>query len=259
MSAIQDETDVTFVRRQMLEAMPPPDERAGAWGWIRGNLFSSWGNTVATLVAVYVIYSVLVPLVDFVFVNGVWSGGGREVCATKAQGGIQPNQWFGGCWAYVGAYFQQFIYGLYPITLRWRVDIVFVLFFGGLAPLLVPRAPFKAANIIFMLIVFPVTSFILLTGGHVGYNGFLLPNAVMAPSVLKFVVDYILLTAILLAIAYGVSRGTESDPRPAMKIILAVMAALAVVFFFTGIDFGLTPVGTTRWGGLLVTLVIAVT
>jgi len=259
MSSIQEQTDITFVRQDMLASVPPPERTGGAIGWIRSNLFSSWANAIATIVALYILYSVLVPFIDFVFVNGVWDGGGRDVCATKAQGGIQPPAWFGGCWAYVRAYFAQFIYGLYPITQRWRVDIVFVLFFGGLVPLLIPRMPFKTANIVFMLIVFPVAAFILLTGGNVHYHGFLLPNALMTPSPLKFAVDYVILTLILMAIGYGMARGTESDPRPTLQVILAIMVLLAVILFLTAIDFGLQPVETARWGGLLVTLVLAVT
>ncbi len=259
MSSIQEETDITFVREEMLASQAPPERTSGAVGWVRTNLFPTWGDAVATVIALYILYSILVPAIDFVFVNGVWSGGGRDVCATKAQGGIQPPDWFGGCWAYVRVYFAQFIYGLYPISLRWRVDIVFVLFFGGLAPLLIPKAPFKTANIIFVLIVFPVAAFILLTGGHVHYTGFLLPDALMSPSPLKFAVDFLVLTAILMGIGYGIAKGTESDPRPTLQVVAAFMGLLAVILFLTAVDFGLQPVETSRWGGLLVTLVLAVT
>ena len=68
------------------------------------------------------------------------------------------------------AYFNQFIYGRYPVAERWRVDIVFLLFFGGLVPLVIPRVPYKTTNVIFMLLVFPVAAFVLLTGGHISYT-----------------------------------------------------------------------------------------
>lgn len=259
MSAIQEQTDLTFVRREMLEAASPPARRGGAIGWLRENMLSSWVNALATVAALYILYLVIPPLVSFVFVNGVWEGSGRKACTTMAQGGIQPNDWFGGCWAYIHAYFPQFIYGRYPVEMRWRPDLAFIMFFAGLVPLLMPRAPFKTANIIYMLLVFPVASFILLTGGNLHYDGFLLPNALIAPSLLKFVIDYILLSAILLAIGYVIARGTDSDPRPTLTMIGALLAGVAVVLFFAGVNFGLHYVETSRWGGLLVTLVIAVT
>ncbi|TPW32983.1 amino acid ABC transporter permease [Pararhizobium mangrovi] len=227
--------------------------------WVRRNLFSSWINAIATLIAIYIVISILIPAVDFVLIDGVWQGGGRKVCLTQAQGGAQPNGWFGGCFAYVRTYFPQFIYGLYPIPQRWRVDVVFVLFFASLAPLLVPAAPFKRANIIFMLVVFPVTAFVLLTGGHVGWNGFLIAGSALGRSFPAFVVDYLILTAVIMGIAYAIVRGTQGNPKPVLLSIGVVMAVLLVLVAITAIDFGLPYVETARWGGLLVTLVIAVT
>lgn len=259
MSSIGDEYDVAFVREEMLEALPPGDAERGVILWLRKNLFSSWSNTIATLIILYLVYLIIPPFIEFVLTNAVWTGTGREVCSTTAQGGVQPNGWFGACWSYVGAYFHQFIYGRYPAPERWRVDVVFLLFFGGLIPLVIPSAPYKAINVVFMLLVFPVAAFVLLTGGHISYTGFLIPDSWMAPSLLKFAIEYLVLTAIIMAIAYAFARGSQSDPRPALVTIAGIMAGIAVILFITGINFGLPFVETSRWGGLLVTLVIAVT
>ena len=62
-------------------------------------------------------------------------------CATEVQGGNLTDGWFGACWAYVGAYMGQFIYGRYPVDEIWRVDLVFVLFVVGLVPMLMPKMP----------------------------------------------------------------------------------------------------------------------
>jgi general L-amino acid transport system permease protein len=259
MSSMGDEYDVSFVREEMLEALPPSAADSGVILWLRKNLFSSWTNTIATLIILYLLYLIIPPFIEFVLTNAVWSGTGRDVCSTEAQGGVQPNGWFGACWAYVGAYFNQFIYGRYPVAERWRVDIVFLLFFGGLIPLVIPRVPYKTINVVFMLLVFPIAAFILLTGGHISYTGFLIPDSWMAPSLLRFVIEYLVLTAIIMAIAYAFERGSDRDPRPTLITTAGIMAGIAVILFIFGIDFGLPFVETSYWGGLLVTLVIAVT
>ncbi len=259
MSSMGDEYDVSFVREEMLDALPPSAADRGVILWMRKNLFSTWANTIATLIILYLLYLIIPPFIEFVLTNAVWYGGGRNVCSTEAQGGIQPNGWFGACWAYVDAYFNQFIYGRYPVAERWRVDIVFLLFFGGLVPLVIPRVPYKAINVVFMLLVFPIVSFILLTGGHITYSGFLIPDSWMEPSVLKFSIEYLLLTAVILAIAYAFERGSDRDPRPTLITIVGIMAGIAAILFIFGIDFGLPWIETSLWGGLLVTMVIAVT
>ena len=99
----------------------------------------------------------------------------------------------------------------------WRVNLVAVMFTIGLIPLLMPSVGFKKENLILMLGVFPVIAFILLTGGSLNYSGFLLPNFIMAPSLLKFWIDFIILTAIIVGIVYALVRATDSDPAPAVK------------------------------------------
>jgi general L-amino acid transport system permease protein len=122
-----------------------------------------------------------------------------------------------------------------------------------------PSAPFKRENLIFMLGIFPVASFVLLSGGNLDYNGFLLPEAVMAPSGAKFWVDYLLLTAIVAGLVYAYMKGTESEPTKPAILAAASMAVIGLVLFVMSVDFGLEPVETSLWGGFVMTLVIAVT
>ncbi len=248
-----------YVRTEMLGEETPPITSTGIVAWVRANLLYPWYNAILTLLAIVIIFLVAPPFFEFVFINGVWTAEGREQCTTIAQGGVQPDGWAGGCWAYVGAYMGQFIYGRYPDAALWRVNLVFAMFAIGLIPLLMPSAPYKRENIAFLLIIFPVAAFILLTGGHFEYSGFLLPNFIMEPSTAKFWVDYIILTAIIAGIGVAIARGTDSNPRPIVRGTLIAMGGLAVILLVCAVDFGLREVPTDRWGGLLVTLVIAVT
>lgn len=250
---------VSYVRREMVPETAAPISSVGVVHWLRVNLFSNWMNTALTLLTAYFIYVVVPPLISFGLIDAVWTGTDRAACSTIAQGGVKPDGWFGACWAYVGANFNQFIYGVYPDDQQWRVNIVFVMFFGSLIPMLIPAVPYKSLNIVIFLVVVPVASFILLTGGNFSYGGFLLPESILAPSAFKFWLDYVLLTLIALGIGYGFSRATASDPTPMLRNILVAMVAVALVLVLVEIDFGLETVETDRWGGLLVTLVIAIT
>lgn len=251
--------EIAYVRESMVPPSPAPASEVGVLGWMRRNLFDGWFNTLLTLFALWLVYLTVPGILSFNFFDAIWSGEDRLACATVAQGGELPDGWKGACWPYVGAYMKQFIYGRYPDELLWRPNLVFFMFFAGLIPLLIPTAPFKRENLIYMLGIFPVAAFILLTGGNLDFNGFLLPNAVMADSLAKFWVDFLILSLIIAGIIYVVQRGMDANPWPAITMTLAGMGLLAIVLFITSIDFGLEAVETENWGGFLMTLVIAVT
>jgi len=133
------------------------------------------------------------------------------------------------------------------------------MFLGGLIPLLIPSAPFKRENLIFMLGIFPIASFVLLTGGNLDFNGFLLPESIMAPSTAKFWIDFIILTALICAIIHFVVKGMDGNSRKPLLFTIIAMALLGLVILISSVDFGLEYVETPQWGGFLMTLVIAVT
>ncbi len=254
-----DWQNFAYVRTEMSRSEPAPTGTSGPIAWVRENLFSSIGNTLLTLFALYLLYLILPPLIDFIFVNGVWTGSDRAVCTTEQQGGMQPNGWFGACWTYVGAYFNQFIYGRYPNSMQWRVNVVGILLVIGLVPLLIPSAPFKRQNIFYIAIFFPIAALILLTGGDFDLNGFLPTGWLLREGTAKFWLDYVILSAIVVGIAALIARASDKEAWPSVRNACGIMLALAVVMFLLGLDFGMTPVPTDRWGGLLVTLVLAVT
>jgi len=159
MADIHAQTDLTFVRQQMVEAEPPPRSAVGPVAWIRTNLFASVTDTLLTILGLLIVVSMLPPLLDWAFFSAVWEGEDREAC-------ISPEA--GACWAFIKAKFAQFIYGRYPIPERWRVDLVFLMLAGGLLPMAIPSVPRKGLNAFFLFVIFPVVAFILLVGGVFG-------------------------------------------------------------------------------------------
>lgn len=137
--------------------MPPPNMSAGALAWMRSNLFSNWFNTLLTLLAVYLVYLTVPPLLQWALLDANWVGTTQADCTKE-----------GACWVFVQQRFGQFMYGYYPSELRWRVDLTLWLAVLGAAPLFIKRMPRKPIYGLGLLVVFPVLAFVLLTGGSWG-------------------------------------------------------------------------------------------
>jgi general L-amino acid transport system permease protein len=164
------EHDMSWVRTEMALAEPAPSGVHGPIAWVRKNLVGSVGDTILTVLGIVIVAWVLPQLINWAFINAQWTGPDRTVCATVAQGGIQPDGWSGACWAFVNAKFGQFMFGTYPIEERWRPILVAVLLVALLVPMLIPRVPRKGLNAILLFLVLPVVSFFLLSGGVFGLS-----------------------------------------------------------------------------------------
>lgn len=143
-----------FVREENIPQAPPPISTSGIIGWLRQNLFSSPLNAVLTILSFYLLYTVLPPLIDWVFLTSVWTGDSNQDCK-----GIE-----GACWAIIPNRFGQFIYGFYPEAQRWRVNLTFVLFCLNLLPILSDRIPGRAFAAVFIVAIFPVIGYVLMYG-----------------------------------------------------------------------------------------------
>ncbi|MER8447522.1 amino acid ABC transporter permease [Mesorhizobium sp. M1066] len=162
------EHDMSWVRTEMVLAQPAPASVTGLGAWVRKNLIASAGDTILTIVGIALVAMILPQIINWAFINAVWTGPDRTVCATVAQGGIQPDGWTGACWAFVNAKFGQFMVGRYPIEERWRPILVAILFVALLVPMLIPKVPRKGLNAVLLFFVLPVVSFVLLVGGMFG-------------------------------------------------------------------------------------------
>lgn len=138
---------------------PAPANTVGFVGWARANLFASKFDTALTLIAVGLIVYIAEAVFGWAIIDASFSGSDRTACLKDVQGA---------CWPFIEAKFGQFIYGRYPEAERWRVDWVFSLGLLGLIPMLMPRAPYKQANVIFLLGFYPLFAFVMLTGGPFG-------------------------------------------------------------------------------------------
>ena len=162
------EHDTSWVRTEMVLAQQAPAGVRGPMAWVRKNLIGSVGDVILTVLAIALVVMIVPPIINWAFINAQWVGPDRTVCATAAQGGIQPDGWSGACWAFVNAKFGQLMLGRYPIEERWRPILVAILFVALLVPLLIPRVPRKGLNAILLFLVLPIVAFVLLVGGMFG-------------------------------------------------------------------------------------------
>ncbi|HEY6024549.1 MAG TPA: amino acid ABC transporter permease [Pseudolabrys sp.] len=152
-------TQAAFVRRATVAPQPPPKDMTGALGWLRENLLSTPFNIALTILIVLMLVWAVPELVKFLLIDAVWSGNDRDACLESVQ-----HRKIGACWPFVWERLPYFIYGSYPISERWRVDVFFAILAIGVVWLLWTNAPRRDLGAIYFFVIMPVSSFILLTG-----------------------------------------------------------------------------------------------
>ena len=106
----------------MAVAAPAPP-RPGAVAWLRANLFSSWGNTILTLLALFLLVRALPPLFDWGGAHAVWGAADPEACKEAS----------GACWAMIHEKYRLILFGRYPYAEQWRPLLGLVLLAGMIA------------------------------------------------------------------------------------------------------------------------------
>jgi general L-amino acid transport system permease protein len=159
---------LAFVRHAFVPAEDPPVNESTWLHWLKKNLFASPTDAAMTIIAGAIVLWYVPAMINWLFVQAVWTGSDRTACATLVQGGIQPDGWSGACWAFVGDKFQLFMFGRYTAAERWRPILVVALFVALLTPLLIPRIGYKGLNAVALFFGLPIVAYFLLLGGAFG-------------------------------------------------------------------------------------------
>jgi general L-amino acid transport system permease protein len=138
-------------------SLAPPVSEVGVLAWLKHNLFSTWYNTLLTLLCLWLLWQVVPPLFQWALFNADFSGTSREDCTSG-----------GACWVFIKARFWQFMYGFYPVDQRWRVNLAFLLLIAALIPLFLPRFRHKLALAAGILVLYPIVAYGLFYGGGLG-------------------------------------------------------------------------------------------
>jgi general L-amino acid transport system permease protein len=148
-----------YVRSEPVPALPPPAHQRGFIRWVREHLFTGPLNIGLTLLSLLFLWWLIPPLLNFLIFDATWTGGDRTACIVTPE---RPR--VGACWAFVIERINFFIYGFYPVSERWRVDLFFALLAIGIVWLLASWAPSKRAAAIYFFVVLPIVSVMLLLG-----------------------------------------------------------------------------------------------
>jgi len=118
---------------------------------------SNWFNAVLTLLIIFVLIQNVPPLFNWLFFDADFIGTSKEECSRE-----------GACWIFINVWLKRFVYGLYPNSEIWRINLSFLMLialviFGFFASIKI-----KKYIIIFLLFIFPFIAINLISGGNFG-------------------------------------------------------------------------------------------
>ena len=192
---------------------PPPTESPTPWNWARKNLFSTWYNSILTVVCLIIAFQAIRGII-------VW-------VTTKAQ------------WRVLEANLPLFFAGRFPSESYWRLWIVaaIIALLGGLT----------WGNIQRQERLWNPPLLIILGAAVVG--------AVISPIDLT---SRLYLLGIIIAAAASYAIGRQIHPKIMDWMPAIWVLSFPIVLWLIKGGLGLTEVSTNDWGGLVLTLFLAV-
>ena len=120
----------------------------------RERLFATPFTGFTSVVLIGLMAWIAIPLIRWAVIDATWIGSTRADCA--------PG---GACWVFIRARFGQFMYGLYPVDQRWRVDIAGLLVLAGVLSVVFAPQRFRLKLALALLVILPPLGIWLLSGG----------------------------------------------------------------------------------------------
>jgi general L-amino acid transport system permease protein len=90
--------------------------------WLRVNLFASITSSITSLLLIALLGKALVSLVQWGFLNAIWSLPGDQTGACRSIRGL------GACWAVIPEKYRFILFGTYPFDEQWRPAAVCLIF-----------------------------------------------------------------------------------------------------------------------------------
>ena len=125
------------------------------------NINTSNFNAILSLFILFLLIFCIPRLLNWFIFDANISGDSKEACTGT-----------GACWVYIKVWFNRFMYGMYPNTEQWRINLSFtiVLFFAGIGFFM--PAKYRKYLTIYYTIFLPIISFFLIyyliSGGSFG-------------------------------------------------------------------------------------------
>src|SRR5476651_2727400 len=225
-------TDVlpTGERRQLA----PPVNETGALGWMRKNLFSSWGNGITTVALLVAVVWFLQGFLNWALFTATFTAPNGQACRGH-----------GACWALIHEKYRFIFFGTFPYAQHWRPLLAIV----AMLAMLLTSADRRMWNsrLLWIWSIGSFVTFLLMFG------------------VLSFPIGLFLFVALAAGGVGLMMRGVVAEPMELNAYrALAAIGAVRLVLRIAGVmpAWALTIaafdyVETGLWGGLPVTLVLA--
>jgi len=227
---------VAYVREREIPQSSPPLTEVGIIKWLRENLFSSWFNSLLTVLSLYFIFILLKDFIPWVY-GAHWTTGSIRECYD-----INPDV---ACFSVLTARWKQLLFGLYPAEEYWRPILTFCLLILSILPILFSRF----IRFFWFSVMYPGIAIWLLWGGSfwsiaiiyiglsVGFISFLTMRSRITKSS-----SFALLSSCLITILFFIFLG-----NPIAKILASF------------IPISLPFVESLKFGGFTLSLIVGVT
>jgi general L-amino acid transport system permease protein len=138
------------------EVRVPPTRTKGFDHWLKENLFATPLNTAMTFLGLAFLFWIIPPFVQWAYIDANFAGTTRADCTGD-----------GACWVFVKMKLDMFMYGFYPESEVWRLNVSLGLF-------LFVFAAFKFSNNVKLkfatMSIYFIAVFILVNGGLFGLD-----------------------------------------------------------------------------------------
>ena len=229
-------TKIAFVRKDPIPPAAPPITEVGAVGWLKQNLFSSWLNSILTILSLYFIFIMLWDFIPWAY-GGHWNTKSLRECLD-----LDPDV---ACFSVLAARWKQLLFGLYPAEEYWRPTLTFIFLLLAIVPILFPRF-FK---FFWFSVIYPGLAIWLLWGGSfwsvsIVYIGLALGTLLFLVLIRSYINNYVI--AALLSFAFtALFFFIASDP---------IVKTLDTI-----LPFSLPFVESLKMGGFTLSLIVGVT
>ncbi len=242
---------MALVKAEKTPARAAPLSETTIIGWISKNLFSSWFNSILTVLTLYIIFITVKDLWIWGIGDAVWVADNRRECFSISIDGA--------CWAGVITWLDNIFYGRYPREELWRINLGAVLLFIWMAPLWLPRVKAKVLIGVTTVFLYPFLAGYLFAGGDKGIF-----MQVMITAAIVCLIGNTLHSII------GVFTGSslpeflirklgkqDAEEKGQRNILLGILLASFVVVYLWQMGWNVEGVSWTKWGGLFLTMVIS--
>ena len=227
---------IAFVQKNKIPPSPAPISEVGFIGWLKQNLFSSWFNSLLTLISIYFIFIILRDFIPWAW-GGHWNTKSLRECLD-----LNPDV---ACFSVLTARWKQLLFGLYPAEEYWRPTVTFIFLILSMIPILFP----KYFKFFWFSVIYPGLAIWLLWGGSIWGVGIVYIG--LSLGVFTFILSLRLISKNIVLAGIG--------SLIFLILFFMVFSSYLVNFLNIVLPIALSPVESLKMGGFTLSLIVGIT